>query len=53
MGVRKGAYRIWWRYLKKGDHLEDLGVDGTSRSGMGWSWTGLIGLRIRTGGWSL
>jgi hypothetical protein len=28
MGERKGAYKIWWRDLRKGDHLEDQGVDG-------------------------
>ena len=28
MGERRGAYKIWWRDLRKGDHLEDPGVDG-------------------------
>jgi len=28
MRERKGAYKIWWRDLRKGDHLEDPGVDG-------------------------
>ena len=28
MGERKGANKIWWRDLRKGDHLEDPGVDG-------------------------
>jgi len=45
--------RFWWGNLRKSDHLEDPGVDGTiisrwiSGSGMG---TGLIWLRIGTGG---
>jgi hypothetical protein len=25
---RKGAYRVFWRYLRKRDHLEDLGIYG-------------------------
>jgi hypothetical protein len=28
MGERMGAYMIWWRNLKKGDYLEDPGVNG-------------------------
>jgi hypothetical protein len=28
MGERKGANKIWWRDLRKGDHLEDPDVDG-------------------------
>ena len=43
-----------WGDLREGDHLEDLGIDGTiilkwisSESGMGW--TGLIWLRTGTG----
>jgi hypothetical protein len=41
--------------LREGDHLEDLGVNGriyeigSSRSGMA-AWTGLMWLRIGTGG---
>jgi len=28
MGDRRGAYRVLVGYLRKGDHLEGLGVDG-------------------------
>jgi hypothetical protein len=27
MGMTRDAYRFWWAYLRKRDHLEDLGVD--------------------------
>jgi hypothetical protein len=27
-GKQEGGYRVWWGGLKKGDHLEDLDVDG-------------------------
>jgi hypothetical protein len=27
-GERSGVYRVWWRNLREGDHLEDPGVDG-------------------------
>jgi hypothetical protein len=51
--VHKG---FWWGHLRKGDHLEDPGVDG--RTVLKWifkkwargPWTGLIWLRIATGG---
>jgi len=45
---------VWWEDLPEMDNLEDLpemdnledlGVDGSSRSGMG-AWTGLIWFRI-------
>jgi len=50
--VRTGA---WWGNLREGDHLEDPDVDrriyqnGSSGHGRG-VWTGLIWLRIGTGG---
>jgi len=48
--------RFWWGNLKKGDHLEDPGID--VRIILRWIfrkwnvevWTGLISLRIETGG---
>jgi hypothetical protein len=46
---------IWWGNVRKGDYLEDPGVEGriilkgSSRSGIG-TWTGSIWLRIGTGG---
>jgi len=49
---------LWLENLSERYHLEDPGVDGrvklngSSRSGM-WAWTGLIWLRIESGGWLL
>jgi hypothetical protein len=45
---------IWWGDLRATYHLKNLGVDGwnkhvSSRSRMG-SWTGLLWLKIGTGG---
>jgi hypothetical protein len=56
MGERRGAYRVMVGKLEGRDHLEDPGVDG--RIILRWifrkldvsSWTGLICLRIGTGG---
>jgi hypothetical protein len=47
---------LWWGNLRKRDHLEDLAIDG--RIILRWIfkkwdvglWTGLIWLRIGTGG---
>jgi len=56
MGERRGAYRVLVGKLEGRDHLEDPGIDG--RITLRWifrkldvgSWTGLICLRIVTGG---
>jgi len=29
MRDRRGAQRVWWENLRKGDHLEDTDVDGS------------------------
>jgi hypothetical protein len=55
-GGRRVACWVWWGDLKETGHLEDLGVDGscniiTGLRKMGWRvWTGLIWLKIETGG---
>jgi hypothetical protein len=30
MEGERNAYRVWWGHLKEEDHLEDLGVDGST-----------------------
>jgi len=56
MGEKKVVYRVWWRNLMETGHLEDTGVDGRIiLRGMfrKWDvvvWTGLIWLRVWTGG---
>jgi hypothetical protein len=52
---RRGVYRVWWGYLREKYDLEDPDVNGRiilrwiSRKWDG-GWTGLIWLRIGTGG---
>jgi hypothetical protein len=55
MGEVRGASGFWWGDLRERDHLEDQGIDG--RIILKWifkwdgrAWTGLIWLRIGTGG---
>jgi len=56
MGDRRIAYRVWWGYVGKRDHLEDVGID--ERIILKWifkkrdeeTWIGRIWFRIGTGG---
>jgi len=56
MGRGEAYTGFWWRNLKKRDHLKDQGLD--RRIILRWifmkwdmgTWTGLIWLRIGTGG---
>ena len=56
MGDRRGAYRVLVWKPEGNNHLEDLGVDGSIilkkilKIWDGEAWTGLIRLRIGTGG---
>jgi hypothetical protein len=56
VGDRRGAYRVLVRRPEERDHLEDTGVDGWIilkfflKKRDGEAWTGLIWLRIGTGG---
>ena len=56
MGVRKGVYRVLWRNLREREHLQSLGLGRIiilkwifRKCDVG-AWTGLIWLRIGTGG---
>jgi hypothetical protein len=56
MGERRDVYRFLWAQLMERDHSEDPGIDG--RIILRWmfrkwdvsAWTGLMWLRIGTGG---
>ena len=56
LGEGEGHVGYWWNTLRERDHLEDLGVEGCVI--LKWifkkwnreAWTGLIWLRIGTGG---
>jgi len=56
MGERRGAHRVLVRKLKERDNLENLGLSGKIilkcifKKWVGRAWTGLIWLRIGTGG---
>jgi hypothetical protein len=56
MGERRGAYSILVGDLREQDHLGDPGIDGRIilkwifKKWDGGSWTGLMWLRIWTGG---
>jgi hypothetical protein len=55
-GERRGAYRVLVGKPEGGNHLEELGVDGRIilksmfKKSVEGAWTGLIWLRIGTGG---
>jgi len=58
MGERSGVYRVLVGRPEEKNHLEDPGVDGRILKCifLKWdreAWTGLIWLRIKTGGGSL
>jgi hypothetical protein len=56
MGEKAGPFRVCWRNLRTGDHLEELDVDGriilkcNLKNSVGNTCTGLIWLRIGTSG---
>jgi hypothetical protein len=56
MGERKVHIGFWWGNLKEEQHLQDSGIDGRImlkcifKNWDGKAWTGLIWLRIGTGG---
>jgi hypothetical protein len=57
LGWRRRAYKVWWRDLREGDHLEDPYIDGRIiiikcifKKWDGVAWTESICLRIGTGG---
>jgi len=55
-GTREAHTGFWWGDPRERDHLEDLGVDGRiilkwmCKEWGGETWTGLVWLRIGTGG---
>jgi hypothetical protein len=55
-GIQEVHTEIWWGDLRERDRSEDVGVDGrvilklTFKKSDGEAWTGLIWLRIGTGG---